>query len=90
METRDTAQALTALELARIIHDGSSRNPGVAQRCTHCTRRAMGTRRGAAKNRGVLEQYVEGLSGEPARPPACHSSRMQAGRSRESRVPVAL
>ena len=32
METRDTAQALTALELAHIIHDGSSRNPGVAQR----------------------------------------------------------
>ncbi|MCH6558431.1 MAG: hypothetical protein IH803_09485 [Nitrospirae bacterium] len=27
----------------------------------------MGTRRGAAKDRGVLEQYVEGLSGEPAR-----------------------
>ncbi len=27
----------------------------------------MGTGRGAAKDRDVLEQYVEGLSGEPAR-----------------------
>ena len=62
--------------LARIIHDGSLRS-------THCNPRAMGPgsrvvrgtrcspvatgQGGAAKDRGVLEQYVEGLSGEPAR-----------------------
>ncbi len=62
----------------------------------------MGTRRGAAKDRGVLEQYVEGLSGEPARHTKlclnrrvrsdrggevfCHRLRMQACRSRESAI----
>ncbi|MCH6557754.1 MAG: hypothetical protein IH803_06010 [Nitrospirae bacterium] len=38
----------------------------------------MGTRRGAAKDRGVLEQYVEGLSGEPARLHAAAACRLVA------------
>ena len=47
-----------AQTLACIIHDGSLRNCTIA-----CARRALGV----ARTRGVLEQYVEGLSREAAR-----------------------
>ena len=50
--------------LARIIHDGSSRNRVVAKRD------------GQAQPRGTeayLKQYVEGLRGEHARQLACRS-----------------
>ena len=50
-----------SVEPARIIHDGSSRN------------RAVASRDGRAEPRGTeayWNQYVEGLSGEPARMPA--------------------
>ena len=66
----------SARSLARIIHDGSSRNCGVA------------LRDGRVEPRGTeayLKQYVEGLSGEPAR---LHRNPMQACRSSESAIAV--
>ncbi len=51
--------------LARIFHDGSSRNRSVA------------SRDGRVEPRGTeayLKQYSEGLSGEPARMPAVQSA----------------
>jgi hypothetical protein len=44
--------------LTRIIHDGSSRNRGAASRDGRVEPR---------RTKAYLKQYVEGLSGEPAR-----------------------
>jgi len=54
-----------------IIHDGSSRNRVARRAC------------GAARFRGVLEQYVDGASGEPAsrRHLAAANPRLQQKRS---------
>jgi hypothetical protein len=54
--------------LAHIVHDGSSRNCEVAMRWTHCMEKSNGCPRVEPRGReAYLKQYVDGLSGEPAR-----------------------
>ena len=57
--------------LARIVHDGSSRNHAVASR---------DGRAEAGDPEAYLKQYVEGASGEPAR---LHAGRLHAGLSQQ-------
>jgi hypothetical protein len=52
-------------ELARIIHDGSSRNRAVARRDGHAEPR---------EGEACLKQHVETLRGEPARQDAFHAA----------------
>ena len=56
-------QRTSIVLLARIIHDGSSRNRAVALQDRHVVPRGSE----APRLRGVFEQYVEGASGELAR-----------------------
>ncbi len=71
-------------ELERIIHDGSSRNCGVAKRRTRCREKSNGYPRVEARGReAYLKQYVDRPSGEPAR---LLKGRTQACRSGESAI----
>jgi putative addiction module killer protein len=66
--------------LARIIHDGSSRNCGVAKRDGHAEPRGA---------EAYLKQYVDAARGEPARR---HAAEPHAGRDplQSRRAPIAF